>query len=133
MIDALIGGRLQGHASKKTGNSGKPYVVVRVRTATNGGDNLIVNVITFNHDVGVALLALRDGDSVCLSGALTPKVWQPANGEPRVTVDLVAHAISSVYHVQRKRQAVQSREDSGKLGAYQRAMSPLPQFSFDDL
>ena len=129
MIDALIGGRIQGQAAKKMGNSGKPYVVVKVRTATNGGDNLIVNVITFNHDVGEALLALDDGDSVALSGALTPKVWQPANGEPRVSVDLVAHAISSVYHVQRKRQAAQWRQESGKPDAFEQAVSPLLEFT----
>jgi hypothetical protein len=46
-------------------------------------------------------MALDAGDSVSLSGVLTPKVWQ---GKP--ALDLVAHGIITVYHVTRKRKAM---------------------------
>lgn len=52
-----------------------------------------------------ALLALQEGDSVSLSGVLTPKVWTH-NGEARASLDMVAHAALTAYHVNRKRQAV---------------------------
>jgi len=110
MIDGLIGGKVYGKPVKRTGPSGKPFVTAKVRTPTAAGDPLFVNVITFSEGVGDTLLALDDGDSVSLSGALTPKIWTPPNGEPRVVLDMVAHAITTAYHVSRKRQAVREAE-----------------------
>ena len=106
MIDGLIGGKLYGKPAQRTGQSGKPFVTCKVRTPTTAGDALFVNVITFSQSVGAALLALDDGDSVSLSGALTPKVWTSPNGEPRPVLDMVAHAITTAFHVTRKRKAV---------------------------
>jgi hypothetical protein len=107
MIDGLVGGRVYGKPTQRTGASGKPFVTAKVRAATGDGDSLFVNVIAFSDSVRVALLALDDGDSVCLSGVLTPKCWQPpAGGEARPALDMVAHAITTPYHVTRKRQAM---------------------------
>lgn len=111
MIDGLIGGKLHGKATQKTGQSGKPYVVAKVRTAPGAGDALFVNVIAFDRAAGEALTALSDGDSVCLSGSLTPKVWTPPNGEPRPVLDMVCHAVLTAYHVKRKRQVVQGTQN----------------------
>ncbi len=108
MIDALIGGKVHGEPAKRTGPSGKPFVVAKVRTPTGQGETIFINVIAFDEAVGDALVALSDGDSVALSGAMTPKVWTPANGEPRVVVDLIAHAVTTTYHVTRKREAMPS-------------------------
>jgi single-stranded DNA-binding protein len=110
MIDALIGGRLYGKPARRMGNSGKPFVTAKVRAAVGDGDALFVNVIAFSASVGDALLALDDGDSVSLSGALTPKAWTDKNGEPRPALDMVAHGVLSAYHIKRKRQAVAEQE-----------------------
>jgi hypothetical protein len=64
-----------------------------------------VNVIAFVPSVGEELLALDDGDSVSIAGALTPTVWTPKGSNPRPGLDVVAHAVQSAYHVTRKRQA----------------------------
>lgn len=106
MIDALIGGKLFGKPAQRTGQSGKTFVTAKVRTPTGNDESLFVNVITFSATVGAALLALDDGDSVSLSGALSVKVWTDRNGEAKPSVDLVAHAALTAYHVTRKRQAV---------------------------
>ncbi|HEX5355481.1 MAG TPA: single-stranded DNA-binding protein [Aquabacterium sp.] len=105
MIDALIAGRLQGQPSEKTGKNGKPYVIAKVRATAGDGDTLIVNVITFSDAVGDALLALDEGDSVALSGALTPKIWTDRDGQTRPALDLIAHQILTAYDVNRKREA----------------------------
>ena len=126
MIDALVGGKLYGKATRRTGNSGKPFVTCKVRTPTTDGDSIFVNVICFDQTVGDSLLALTDGDSVALAGALTPKVWQPANGEARPAIDLVAHALVTAYHVQRKRQQVQAKREPPAHAAGMSAMAPLP-------
>lgn len=121
MIDALIGGKLYGKPQQRTGNSGRPFVICKGHTPAGDGGSVFFNVIAFSEDVCRSLLALDDGDSVSLSGTLTPKAWTDKNGEPRPSLDLVAHAALTTYHVARKRaamkpaqsnsQAVQSRDD----------------------
>lgn len=109
MIDGLIGGRIYGKPEVRTGKNGSPFVRAKVRAAAGDGEALFVNVIAFDDDVRTALLALDDGDSVALSGSLTPKVWTDKNGEARPTLDMVAHAVLTAYHVTRKRQAAQQK------------------------
>ena len=128
MIDALIGGRLHGKAVQRIGGSGKPFVVCKVRTPVDG-ESLFVNVIAFSESVGNSLLALEEGDSVALSGALTPKVWTPANGAPKPVLDLVCHSVTTTYHVQRKRQAMQPTPAMNG-NAHMAAMAPLPDDDF---
>ncbi len=112
MIDALITGRLYGHAEERAGQAGSTFVTCKVRTATDDGDTLFCNVIAFDGEVRQALLALGDGDSVALSGALTPKVWTDKQGNTRPALDLIAHAVLTAYHVSRKRRAVLGKPDS---------------------
>ena len=107
MIDALVSGKLYGKPQTRTAGNGKTFVTAKLRTASGNGESLFVNCITFDKATGDCLLALDDGDSVALSGALTPKVYTPANGEPRPSLDMQAHAAITAYHVTRKRQAVQ--------------------------
>jgi single-stranded DNA-binding protein len=112
MIDGLIGGKLHGKPAQRVGQSGKAFVTAKVRTATANGDALFVNVIAFSESVGASLLALDDGDSVSISGALTPKAWTDRNGEVKPSLDMVAHALLTTYHVTRKRQAVSGKQAS---------------------
>ena len=108
MIDGLIGGKLHGAPVERTGQNGKRFVTAKVRTPTGDGEALFVNVITFSESVGNALLALDDGDSVSLAGAMTPKAWNDKTGEARPALDMVAQAVLTAYHVGRRRQAVKS-------------------------
>lgn len=109
MIDALIAGRLYGHAEERAGQAGSTFVTCKVRVARDDGEAIICNVIAFDADVRQALLAFGDGDSVAMSGALTPKVWTDKQGNARPALDLVAHAVLSAYDVTRRRRAVQGR------------------------
>lgn len=105
MIDALITGKIHGTPAQRTGQSGKTFVTAKVRAASGDGEALFVNVITFSTTTGAALLVLGDGDSVALSGSLTPKVWTDRDGVAKPAIDLVAHQCLTPYHVTRKRQA----------------------------
>ena len=106
MIDALIIGRLHGKPQARQSRTGNPFVTAKVRTPLPNGEVLFVNVIAWRDSVQAALLALDDGDAVALSGELTPKLWHPERGEPRIQCDLTAHAVLSEYHVMRKRKTV---------------------------
>lgn len=118
MIDALIGGKLHGKPAQRNGASGKPFVTCKVRTPLADGESVFVNAITFDKAVGAALMALGDGDSVSLSGALSPKVWTDRNGEARPSLDLVAHAVLTTYHVTRKRKAVSNLGEHDAAGGF---------------
>ena len=134
MIDAIIGGKLFGSPTRRTGASGKPFVTCKVRVSAGDGESLICGVICFDQSVGDSLLALGDGDSVALSGSLTPKVYAPAGGDPRPALDLVAHAVLTSYHVKRKREAMQEKASHVRPGAvYREAYAPLPGDSDDRL
>ena len=106
MIDALIAGRVHGQPTSRTGKNGKSFAVAKVRAAAGDGEALFVSVIAFDAAPCTALLALRDGDSVALSGTLTPKTWADREGNTRPALDLVAHQVMTTYHVSRKRAAV---------------------------
>ena len=107
MIDALIAGKLYGQPKQMTGKQGKPFAIAKVRAAAGDGESLFVNAIAFDPDTVAALLALDDGDSVALSGALTPKTWTDRGGNAKPALDLVAHAVTTAYHVTRKRKAME--------------------------
>lgn len=107
-IDALIQGTLHRAPQARTSQNGKRFATASVRTATRDGAAIFVSVIAFSESAVTALLALEDGDSVALAGELTPKVYTPRDGgEPRPSLDLLAHRVLTEYHVARKRKAVQ--------------------------
>ena len=108
MIDALITGRLHSEPERRTAKNGNPYAVAKVRVPTSGGEALFVSVIAFNEAPVTALLALGEGDSVAIAGELTPKVWTDKAGVARPSLDLIAHAVLTEYHVMRKRKALEA-------------------------
>lgn len=56
-------------------------------------------------------MALGEGDSAALSGALTIGTWTDKDGSVRPSLNLQAHVVLTAYHVTRKRQAVAQDND----------------------
>lgn len=110
MIDALLTGKLAADPKPGTARNGNAYATARVLVAM-GDDRLSVSVIAFDADTVAGLLALLAGDAVALAGELTPKVWTPADGEPRASADMKAHGLLTPYHVTRRRKAMQGAGD----------------------
>ena len=102
MIDGLIAGRLMGDASRRVDKAGRDYIVARVLARNKADEEFIVNVIAFDEAPCAALLALRDGESLTLSGALTPKVWTDKQGMTRPSLDLVATHVLTAHHASHK-------------------------------
>ena len=138
MIDALISGKLYGQPTERTSKTGKPFALAKVRAAGGDGESLFVNVIAFDAAPCTALLALADGDSVALSGSLTPKVWTDKEGNARPGLDLVAHQVLTAYAVSRKRNAMQPPPPPAPTGHGRprdeawRAMAPRDRSGLDD-
>ncbi len=106
MIDAIIQGKLHNKPVARIASNGNHYLTACVRVSVENGDAMFANVIAFDQAVCMALAALDGGDTVALSGSLTPKIWSPNEGDPRITIDFTAHAVMTAYHVKRKRQAM---------------------------
>lgn len=105
MIEGLITGTLVGLAEQRQGKNDTSFVLAKVKATPGEGESLIVNVIAFSAEACAALLALDEGDTLAVSGALTPKVWTDKQGNTRPALDLVASQVLTVYHVDRKRAA----------------------------
>ena len=95
MIDGLVSGRIYGEPERRTDKGGKSFTLAKVRASTAEGEILFVNVIAFEIHVCKSLDVLRDGDSVALSGSLTPRVWTDKQGIVRPALDMVAHRMLS--------------------------------------
>lgn len=105
MIDALIAGKVHGTPTQRTGKSGKPFALAKVRTPTTEGESVFVSVIAFDDGPVAALLALKEGDSVAVTGPLKVGTWQDKEGNHRPALDVVAQQVLSVYQVRHKRSA----------------------------
>ncbi len=90
MIEGLIAGHIWGDPEKRVGKNNSIFVVAKVRAQGTQPELVIVNVIAFDHAVSKALLELRDGDAVSLSGSLLPKVWIDKQGVSRAALDMIA-------------------------------------------
>ena len=114
-IDALIQGTLHRAAQIRTGSSGKRFATATVRTPIRDSSTVFASVIAFSPTAIDALIALGDGDALCVAGELTPKVYTPKDGgEPRPSIDLVAHQVLTAYAVQRTRKAIAEPKPSGR-------------------
>ena len=90
MIEGLVAGTVLGDPEARRGKADSSFVLVKVRAQNTDGELILVNVIAFSADLGAALLELRDGDAVALSGSLAPKVWSDKQGNTRPALDMVA-------------------------------------------
>jgi hypothetical protein len=110
MIDALVSGHLHGAPRSRTTANGNAFATAVVRASTRDGSTVFCNVIAFAPEAITALLVLGAGDGAAFAGELTPKVYTPQNGEPRPSLDLLAHAVLTEYHVNRRRSAMRASE-----------------------
>ena len=108
MIEGLVTGTLIGRAEERQGKHDSAFVLVKVKTQSGEGESLIVNVIAFAAETRFALLALDEGDTVAVSGALTPKVWTDKQGNTRPSLDMVAHRALTAHDVQHRRSVLES-------------------------
>jgi len=102
VIDGLVAGKLVGKAEMREGKNASKFVVAKVRATAGDSDAVVVNVIAFAPEACAALMALDDGDSVSLSGSLTPKVWSDKQGNTKPALDMIASNVLTAYHVRRK-------------------------------
>ncbi len=97
MIEGLITDTLVGLAEQRQGKNDTSFVLAKVKATPGEGESLIVNVIAFAAEACADLLALDEGDTLALSGTLTPKVWTDKQGNTRPALDMAARQVQTVY------------------------------------
>jgi single-stranded DNA-binding protein len=97
MINGLVMGTLFGDAEMRDGKNATRFAVAKVKAACADAETVLVNVIAFDADTCNALMAAQDGDTLALSGSLTPKVWSDKQGNTRPSLDMVASKVLTAY------------------------------------
>ena len=117
MIDALLTGRLHTPAQARTSKTGKTFVVCRLTVADADQQRQFINVIAFREPVCDALLALDVGDSVAVAGPIKCSTWTDRNGETKISYDLTAENVMSLYSVRKKRDKTQQTDQQDRQPA----------------
>lgn len=110
MIESLVSGKLHGKPMQRTSKTGRPFVTAKMRVATGADESHFVNVTAFSDSAQAALLALDDGDGVAVAGSLNVGMWTTREGVAAPSLSIIAAQVLSVYHLKRKRQAVQGED-----------------------
>ncbi|MDD2608397.1 MAG: single-stranded DNA-binding protein [Giesbergeria sp.] len=108
MIDALISGKVYGQPAQRSGKNGKLFALAKLRATGTDGQAQFISVIAFDDGPVAALLALKEGDSVAVTGPLKVATWQDKEGNHRPSLDIVAQQVMTVYQVRHKRSATQA-------------------------
>src|SRR5260370_3564099 len=102
VIDSLIAGKVYGTPTERVGASGKAFVAAKVRAADSDGESQFVNIVAFDDAVKAALLALSEGDSVSVAGAMKISTYEARDGTTRISISMVAAAVLTSYHVRKR-------------------------------
>lgn len=105
MIDAIITGKIYTAPERRVSKNGSEYLTAKVRAATGNGEALFVNCIVFEADAARSLLALQSGDSLSISGELTPGAWLDREGQPRPSLSMVVSKVLTLYNLDKKRKS----------------------------
>lgn len=111
MIESLLSAKLVGTPERRTSKGGKPYVQARMRVPAGAEEVHFVRLTASSDSACTALLALSADDALAVAGTLKVGVWTPQDGEPRPNLDLVAAQVLTVYHLARRRRAMQGDDD----------------------
>lgn len=113
-ISALVTGTLLTQPTQRTSQRGASFTTCRIRVASAGtgdSDSVVANAICFDQDSQRELLALGTGEQVAASGSLKLGIWQPQDGPPRPSVDMVIGKLLSAYSVSKRRRAAQPDQE----------------------
>jgi single-stranded DNA-binding protein len=128
VIEVLMAGKLVGKPEARTSKSGRTFVTAKLRVADGGEDTHFVRLTAFSDTVGAALLALDDGDAAAVAGTLKPGAWVDRDGAAKPNLDVVVAQVLTVYHLKRRRDAVQGTCEPADTEppSAQRTASPAP-------
>jgi len=100
---AIISGVLFRAPERKVSRGGKPYVSATIK-CRDGDAVQFWRVTVFSESASEEMMRLAAGDSVSAQGAMSAEIYRPENGEPRLSLSLVADQVLALRQPPRKRE-----------------------------
>ena len=95
-IIALATGKLTADPERRTGSSGKPYVMAKL-LVHDGEAGTFITLFAFSTTVQDILLALGKGAALSVSGSMKLGIWTPQDGEPHVQASMTVDAVLTAH------------------------------------
>lgn len=92
MIFAMISGALFRDPEAKAGKNGGAFVAATLKHL-DGGRSQFVRLTAFDPEARAELAGLGKGDALAIVGRLSTEIFKPENGEPRVSLSIIADRI----------------------------------------
>mgnify|MGYP000881570145 CR=1 FL=1 len=121
----LISGTLFRAPERKVSRAGKPYVSATIRVR-DGDASRFWRVTIFSESAGEEMMRLAAGDAVSAQGQMSAELYRPDDGEPRLSLSLVADRVLALQQPKKPREkAADSRSDAAsRHGATEREQRP---------
>ncbi|WP_018407675.1 single-stranded DNA-binding protein [Methylocystis rosea] len=100
---ALVTGTLFRAPERKVSRGGKPYVSATIRVR-EGDASQFWRVTIFSESAGEEMMSLSDGDAVSAQGAMRAELYRPDDGEPRLSLSIIADQVLALRQPARKRE-----------------------------
>ena len=92
---AIVSGALHKSAEERTSKNGNPFATFTIRESLNGATRWW-QAIAFDEASIAAVLSLKVGEPIAVSGEFSAELWTPeGGGEPRLSWKITADAVLS--------------------------------------
>ena len=92
---ALVSGALLKAAEERTSKAGNPFATFTLREKVNGSTRWW-SVVAFDEASIVAVLSMKVGEPIAVSGEFSAELWTPeGGGEPHLSWKITADAVLS--------------------------------------
>jgi single-stranded DNA-binding protein len=109
MLTVLASGTLVSDPRQRQGANARAYATAAMRVPSEESESMLLSIITFNDTAVAALLALKKGDGLAVTGRAKLTSWEK-NGEQRHGLSIVAEQIMTVYQHDMRRKRSQEQE-----------------------
>ena len=91
---ALVNGALHKAAEERTSKAGTRFSTFTLRENVNGSTRWW-SVVAFDEASIAAVLSMKVGEPITVSGEFSAELWTPEGGEPRLSWKITADAVLS--------------------------------------
>jgi Single-strand binding protein family len=94
MTRAIVSGALHKSAEERTSKNGNPFATFTIRESLNGATRWW-QAIAFDEASIAAVLSLKVGEPIAVSGGIDAEIYAPAGSEGRISWKITADAVLS--------------------------------------
>ncbi|HEY8215380.1 MAG TPA: single-stranded DNA-binding protein [Methylocystis sp.] len=100
----LVTGTLFRAPERKTSRNGRDYAAATLKVREGENGSTFWRLTCFSESAMSELLRLTDGDGVSCQGSMKAEIYKPDNGEPRLSLSLVADQVLALRQPARRRE-----------------------------